>query len=238
MDGPTCAFGCGRPAVATLKNGKPVCGPSHRSCPVLRKRIGASKRGKNPFANRPHPRGMAGKTPWNKGRRIDDLYIPEAAQRIREAGRRGAARAWEVFRSSPELEARRRQKISETARRVGMGGYRHGSGRGKKGWYKGYWCDSSYELAFVVYSLDHGMPFSRNWRAFPYVFEGIPRRWMPDFVLPDGTFVEIKGYLTPQAEAKFAAFPHPLVILRKHDLRPMLEYVVGIYGKDFIRLYE
>lgn len=27
------------------------------------------------------------------------------------------------------------------------GGYRKGSGRGKKGRYKGYWCDSSWELA-------------------------------------------------------------------------------------------
>jgi hypothetical protein len=28
------------------------------------------------------------------------------------------------------------------------GGLKEGTSRGKSGWYKGYWCDSSYELAF------------------------------------------------------------------------------------------
>ena len=39
------------------------------------------------------------------------------------------------------------------------GGKRHGSGRGKKGWYKGYYCDSTWELAWVIYQLDHGVKF-------------------------------------------------------------------------------
>lgn len=32
-----------------------------------------------------------------------------------------------------------------------MGGLRHGSGRGKKGWYKGFYCRSTWELAWLVY---------------------------------------------------------------------------------------
>jgi hypothetical protein len=31
-----CAFGCGRPAIKQLKNGKPVCGESANQCPVMR----------------------------------------------------------------------------------------------------------------------------------------------------------------------------------------------------------
>ena len=28
-------------------------------------------------------------------------------------------------------------------------------GYGKHGWYKEYWCDSSWELAYVIYNLDY-----------------------------------------------------------------------------------
>jgi hypothetical protein len=238
MDGPTCASGCGRPAVATLKNGKPICAASPNSCPVMRQRNGANKRGRDPWAGRAHPRGMAGKVPWNKGRRIDDLYDAETAQRIREATRRGIARTQEVLRASPDIEARRRTKLSAIARERRLGQYRRGSGRGKKGWYKGHWCDSSYELAFIIYALDHGLAFERNLRAFPYTFEGRSRHWIPDFRLTDGTYLEIKGYVSPQAEAKFAAFPHPLIVICREHMQFVFDYVVQTYGKNFTRLYE
>ena len=58
-----------------------------------------------------------------------------------------------------------KQRISQSGRVNKLaGGYRRGSGRGKKGWYKGYWCDSSWELAWVIYSLEHGVEFTRNWK--------------------------------------------------------------------------
>lgn len=43
-----------------------------------------------------------------------------------------------------------RKRISATMKARKLGGLRVGSGRGKKGWYKGIHCDSSWELAFVV----------------------------------------------------------------------------------------
>jgi hypothetical protein len=45
-------------------------------------------------------------------------------------------------------------------------------------------------------------------------FEGRVRYWIPEFRWNDGLYIEIKGYTSPQAEAKFAAFPHPLLIIR------------------------
>ena len=42
------------------------------------------------------------------------------------------------------------------------GGLRHGSGKGKKGWYKGIFCDSTYELVFVIYYKDHEIPIKRS----------------------------------------------------------------------------
>ena len=29
------------------------------------------------------------------------------------------------------------------------------TGKGKKGWYKGFFCSSTYELAYVIFCLDH-----------------------------------------------------------------------------------
>lgn len=92
------------------------------------------------------------------------------------------------------------------ARQRGLGGYEPGSGRGKKGWYRGYWCDSTYELAFVVWAVDHEIPFERNVEFFPYEYDGRLMRWMPDFLPADGTYVEIKGYLSEQARGKFEYF--------------------------------
>ena len=41
-------------------------------------------------------------------------------------------------------------------------GYHPGAGFGKSGWYRGIWCDSSWQLAFVIYHLDHNLNIVRN----------------------------------------------------------------------------
>ena len=66
-----------------------------------------------------------------------------------------------------------------------MGGHRKGSGRGKKGTYKGYYCDSSWELAYVVYNIDHDIQFERNETTFTYVFDGKEHKYLPDFSIGD-----------------------------------------------------
>lgn len=124
--------------------------------------------------------------------------------------------------------------------RTNCGGYRENAGtnRGKAGWYKGYYCSSSWELAWVIYNLDHGISFKRNTEGFPYFFKKKSRLYYPDFRLPDGSYVEIKGYKTAQWEAKVAHFPHQLKVLYKKELIPILQYVENKFGKDFIRLYD
>ena len=67
-------------------------------------------------------------------------------------------------------ELERRNKISKSSKENRKsGGIRKGSGRGKKGTYKGYWCDSSYELAWVIYNIDKNIPFTRNSEKFKYI---------------------------------------------------------------------
>ena len=116
-------------------------------------------------------------------------------------------------------------------------GPRKGSSRGKKGWYKGYWCDSSWELAWVIYNLDNNIAFTRNTEGFEYLFDNIKHKYFPDFKKED-VFIEIKGYFSEQVKAKINQFPFKLEVLSKEEMKPILEYVINKYGKDFIKLYE
>ena len=120
------------------------------------------------------------------------------------------------------------------------GGKRHGAGRGKKGWYKGYYCDSSWELAIVIYWLEHNIQFKRNNGYFEYQFDGKIRKYYPDFLMSDGSFVEVKGYSSKQWQAKLKAFPKDktLLIYGKNEIMPIIQYVVDKYGKDYIKLYD
>lgn len=138
-------------------------------------------------------------------------------------------------RKNPEY----RKKISEAMKKnPNAGGFRKGSGRGKNGWYKNYWCDSSWELAWVIYNLDHNIKFQRNTQGFIYIFKNKKHLYYPDFILEDGTYVEIKGIMNERNKAKFEHFKNHLLILKKKEMLPYLEYVNVNYGNDFIRLYE
>jgi hypothetical protein len=130
----------------------------------------------------------------------------------------------------------RTKTYSENKTKI-VGGYRMGSGKGKSGWYKGYWCDSTYELAFVIYNIDHGINFIRNTEGFKYSFDGKIHTYYPDFII-DEHYYEIKGFETKQDFAKYLSIPKPLVILRKKDLKEIFLYVTTTYGDDYVRLYE
>jgi hypothetical protein len=166
------------------------------------------------------------------------MYNADTLQRQQATRSSRIQSAQRALAESDDLEQRRREKLSKVARLRGLGGYERGSGRGKKGWYRGYWCDSTYELVFVVWALDHEIPFERNVEFFPYEYQGQLLRWMPDFRLADGSYIEIKGYLTAQSRAKFEYFYRSLQVFTKVELRRMFEYVQQQYGKNVLVLYE
>lgn len=143
-----------------------------------------------------------------------------------------------LFLRKEELELKRREKISATCKiNKKSGGLRKGSGRGKKGTYKGYWCDSSYELAWVIYHIDHNIKFTRNLEKFPYYFNNELKNYIPDFII-DNTYFEIKGYKDEKVDLKIEYFPFELKLLYTEDLKEIFEYVITNYGKNFISLYE
>lgn len=118
-----------------------------------------------------------------------------------------------------------------------VGGYRPGSGRSKSGYYKGIYCGSTYELAWVIYQLDHEIYFQR--------FQGClvhnDLKYFPDF-LQGNTIIEIKGYEDKKyvdAKSQVARYyGYDVVVLRKEDLTKEFEWVKVTYGKELYTLYD
>jgi hypothetical protein len=117
------------------------------------------------------------------------------------------------------------------------GGLKKGSSRGKSGWYRGFWCDSSYELAYLIYCLESDIKIERNKEGFEYVYENEKHLFYPDFIV-EGKYVEIKNFESDLTDAKISYFPHEIKVYYKDTIQPYLKYVKDKYGKKFIYLYE
>jgi hypothetical protein len=121
-----------------------------------------------------------------------------------------------------------------------MGGYRQGSGRSKSGYYKGIYCGSTYELCWVIHSLDHGIKFTR----FPGKLEFNGVVYYPDFLLADNkTIIETKGYESQESVDKKSKVAESLgynvKVLRKKDLEYAFKYVQETYNTNkFFTLYD
>lgn len=173
------------------------------------------QRNKSPNAHR-----RKGSEPWNKG--------VVGAQVAWNKGLTG-------LKGTPHTE-KTKQRLSEVAKERKLGGYVQGSGRGKKGWYKGFFCDSSWELAYVIYCLEHNIKIVRNTEKRQYTWKNRVKNYIPDFIV-EGSLVEVKGYKTEQWLAKIKANPD-VKVLYEQELKPVLDYVKNKYGKNFIDLYE
>lgn len=231
MEKHICDYGCGQEAIIQLKSGKWCCSKSVNSCPEMRRK---NREGIINYCKthvKKSSRGMKGKTPWNKGK------TSKTDERIAAiATKNKMTMKGKSHQHTEETKA----KISKIMKEKGAGGLRKGSGRGKKGWYKGYYCDSTWELAYVIYNLEHGISFSRNTKSFDYVFNGENKKYYPDFLLETGEYVEVKGYYTKQFATKIEQFPKELslIVYDKIGIKPYLDYVINKYGKDFCSLYD
>lgn len=109
----------------------------------------------------------------------------------------------------------------------------------KFGTYKDYHCDSSWELAFVIYNLDHNVEFTRNTDRFPYEYKGTVHYYYPDFMIGNN-YYEIKSYIDDRVKCKCRDFPADkhLVILDKDQIQKYLDYCETTYGKDFTTMYD
>ena len=109
------------------------------------------------------------------------------------------------------------------------GGYRKGAARGKSGYYKGIWCDSTYELVYLIYNLDNGIDIRRNTLKFPYIHNGKNHEYIPDFRV-NGELVEIKNFWTEVVQVKLECVPEKISILYYDELEEMMQFVDEKYG--------
>lgn len=130
------------------------------------------------------------------------------------------------------------KKLSNSAKRNNFGGYNELSiNKCYQGWYHGIHCDSSWELAFILWNELHNNKIQRYTSYFLYEYKGKQYKYYPDFIVNDKDIYEIKGYYSSRAKAKHEQNPNIILLLR-NDLIPIIEEVEKIYGKDFIKLYE
>ena len=119
-------------------------------------------------------------------------------------------------------------------------GYKEKCTQRKHGYYKGFHCDSSWELAYVIYNLDHNIQFSECSLCFLYVdVADSIHKYYPDFI-EDGYIIEIKGQMNDNVYRKISAVDnYPVKLLTYSDIKPMIEYVQKTYNvKDISELYD
>ena len=107
-----------------------------------------------------------------------------------------------------------------------------------QGVYRGYRCDSLWELAFVVFNLDHGIEFHRCVKPYPYRWYRKTRWYYPDFVMGDGRLVEIKGIMCGRDRRKLESMPEGVTVIGPKEIVPYMAYCRSRYGDDLSRLYE
>lgn len=171
---------------------------------------------------------LVGHTAWNKGlTKYTDKRV------LKNSISSGDAQRGKPKRKHTEEE---KHKISIRMKAVRQENPFWHCGNNKRGYYKDYWCDSSWELAYVIYCEDHNIEVVRNTKYFPYIFNGKERSYFPDFWLPQfDTYVEVKGYMNERSLCKIQQFPSDikLIVLQDKEMRPILEYVIDKYGKDY-----
>lgn len=168
---------------------------------------------------------------WRKGKTLEDAFGEERAKDIRlkiSKSRKGKP-------GHPQSE-KTRKKISDAMRdNTNWVNSTDKSGNSKVGHYNGHYFNSSWELAYIVYCIDNGIKVQRNKEYFDYIdTKGKSRKYVPDFIMEDGTYLEIKGYYTENVAQKLLYFPHAIVIYYEKDMKIFIDYAIDKYGLNFV----
>lgn len=110
----------------------------------------------------------------------------------------------------------------------------------KYGWYKGIYCDSSWELAFLIYCLDNGKQVVREERGFKYSYNNQIHKYYPDFLI-DNVYYEIKGRDTSPEITKIKLDTvrrnnFEIKILYNKDINKYIKYVKSKYNVPKVEL--
>lgn len=134
-------------------------------------------------------------------------------------------------------EHERRRKISESLKGNKNWMFNKKHGNAHKGHYNGIFCDSSWELAFLVYYIEHNLYIKRCDLKFEYFWNNEKHLYFPDFITDEG-IIEIKGRIDEKAKAKMNQYPS-IIIYGKDKMKPILQYIEEKYGSEFWKhLYD
>lgn len=123
-------------------------------------------------------------------------------------------------------------KLNNAAKKRNLGGYNFNSiKKHHHGNYKGIHCDSSWELAYLVWCLEHNIKIERCNEIRYYTIDNKTYKYFPDFKV-NNKIIEIKGYYSKYAKIKSEQNPDIKVLL-KNDLNDILKYVTKKYGNKF-----
>lgn len=134
-------------------------------------------------------------------------------------------------RASPEYKQKHRDAL-----RGKTGGWRNWGGNGKCGTYNGILFQSTWELAWLIYQIDHGNTPTRCELKIPYINTvGKKCVYHPDFEMNNEIY-EVKGYWSDIAKIKVAAaisIGYNINIIDHTNIHIYNDYCIAKYGKDF-----
>lgn len=167
---------------------------------------------------------------WNKGLdKNTDSRLKQIGEKLKDGYLSG--------RLKPSFKGRKHSASTIAKMKEHSGGYRKTKIAYKRGFYKGYHCDSSWELAYVIYNLEHNIEFEQCNEYFYYTYKGKIHKYYPDFKEGD-TYIEIKNFKSDMFEAKLKYFDRKIKVLYKDDIKMYLDYVAEKYGNDFTKMFE
>lgn len=132
----------------------------------------------------------------------------------------------------------RHKKLSDLARNNNFGGYEPNSIKNHHhGNYKGIHYDSSWELAYLVWNIEHNIDIKRCNEVRTYITEDNKiHKYFPDFIV-NNEIIEIKGYFGKGAQLKAAQNPD-IHILKYEDLKDIIQYVINKYGNKYWEILD
>lgn len=181
-------------------------------CPYCEKEY--SKNGISTHIWRSHKEGRdfkpvkKGSVPWNKGNK--------GAQKAWNKGIKMEVSTWD--RMTEEQKKEHRERARKNIQKRYKEGWDPKAGRAPKYKYKDFTVDGSWEFEFCKWADRNNIQFERNQDRFDYKFEGIIRKYKPDFKLSNDLYVEVKGYQTEKDLAKWKQFPHKLIVLKRGQI--------------------
>jgi hypothetical protein len=180
----------------------------------------------------PRKRNIGGdRLAWIRGKKMEDVFGFNKSQEIKEKIKRSLTEEKKFKLHTEESKL----KISlSMSKNTNWKNSINKTGKGLKGYYKGDYFMSSWELAFMVFCELHNINIRRNWESFPYLDEnGIRRNYIPDFYdAENNKFYEVKGY-EPKFCFKIRDFLFELEVYDINRMKTVLSEIEELHGKDF-----